>query len=97
MIVVFTVRSYASEALQNAAELEGLRQDPFSLPPLPLYAFTLERIGGSIDASVARALRRAIWARLPRSCPQGCAAGAALWHLAIAVAQSPRIAQYGQT
>lgn len=44
VIVIFTIRSDAYAPLQDAAALSGLRQDPFSLPPLPrgTYAAVIE-------------------------------------------------------
>lgn len=39
LIVIFTIRSDAYDRLQDAPELEALRQEPFSLPPLPRGAY----------------------------------------------------------
>ncbi len=39
LVVIFTIRSEAYDALQSAAILEGLKQEPFSLEPMPRGAF----------------------------------------------------------
>ena len=39
VIVIFTIRSDSYDALQNAKELEGLRQVAFSLSPMPRGAY----------------------------------------------------------
>ncbi|HTV31327.1 MAG TPA: SUMF1/EgtB/PvdO family nonheme iron enzyme [Xanthobacteraceae bacterium] len=53
IIAVFTIRSDKYEELQLAKELEGLRQDTFSLPPMPKGSYAevikgpVHRLGGT--------------------------------------------------
>jgi formylglycine-generating enzyme required for sulfatase activity len=57
LAAIFTIRSDNYEALQVAKQLEGVRQDTFSLPPMPKGSFT-EVIKGPARrlAGTARAL-----------------------------------------
>ncbi len=62
VIVIFTIRSDSYDALQNAKELEGMRQVAFSLLPMPRGAFEdviegparrLEEAGGKLSIEPA--------------------------------------------
>jgi formylglycine-generating enzyme required for sulfatase activity len=58
VIAVFTIRSDSSERLQLAKELEGVRQQTFSLPPMPKgsYAEVIKGPARRLDGT-ARALK----------------------------------------
>jgi formylglycine-generating enzyme required for sulfatase activity len=58
LIVLFTIRSDAYEPLQLANELQGVRQDTFSLPPMPRGSYS-EVIRGPVRRleGTARALK----------------------------------------
>ena len=62
VIAVFTIRSEQYGPLQLAAELDGLRQDTYSLPPMPKGAYAevikgpARRLEGPLDRSPSRRL-----------------------------------------
>ena len=60
MIAVFTIRSDNYERLQLAEELEGVRQDMLSLPPMPKgsYAEVIKGPARRLQGTVARARDR---------------------------------------
>ena len=60
IIAVFTIRSDNYERLQLAPELEGVRQDTFSLPPMPKgsYAEVIKGPARRLERDATRARHR---------------------------------------